>query len=67
MYTEFGNLTVRAYTAGGGLPVADAIVRINGAEEANRFVTYTLFTNRDGSTEAVASGEVSIRGMYGYV
>ena len=54
MEEYFGNLTVRAYTAGGGLPVGGAKVRISGAEEENRNVTHTLITDKDGKTEAVA-------------
>ena len=54
MEEYFGNLTVRAYTAGGGLPVSGARVRIVGAEEENRNVTHTLITDKDGKTEQVA-------------
>ena len=54
MFDSNGSLRVRTYTAGGALPVKDAIVRIMGAEEDNRFVSYSLVTDRDGQTEVVS-------------
>ena len=54
MEENFGNLTVRAYTAGGGLPVSGAVVRISGAEEVNRSVLQSLITDEDGNTESVS-------------
>ena len=54
MLDSQGKLRVRAYTAGGALPVEDAVVRIKGAEEDNRFVSYSLLTDRDGITSAVS-------------
>ena len=53
MLDEFGTLTVRANTAGGALPVPGVIVRIFGAEEDNRFITYSLLTDVDGTTERI--------------
>lgn len=53
MLDSEGTLRVRAYTAGGALPIADAVVRIKGAEEGNRLIAYSLITDRDGTTEAV--------------
>ena len=53
MQNDYGNLTVRAYTAGGGLPVEGAMVRISGAEEANSGVLYELITNKSGNTKSV--------------
>ena len=50
MPNSYGNLRVRAYTAGGALPVANAIVRVKGGEERNRYVAYSLITDRDGIT-----------------
>ncbi len=46
-----GTLRVRAYTAGGALPVAGAIVRIIGASEDNKSVSFTSVTDRDGLSE----------------
>ena len=54
MEKNFGNLTVRAYTAGGGLPVEGAVVRIFGSEEVNRTVMHSLITDLDGVTESVS-------------
>lgn len=52
LYSQ-GTLRIRTYTAGGALPVSGALVRITGAEEDNRFVAYTLTTDRDGLTPVV--------------
>lgn len=46
-----GTLRVRAYTAGGALPVAGAIVRVRGASEDNGSVSFTSVTDRDGLSE----------------
>lgn len=54
MLNKTGYMTVRAYTAGGALPVEGAIVRIRGAEEENRNVVYSLLTDRDGVTDRVS-------------
>ncbi|MBQ8321999.1 MAG: hypothetical protein IJX92_06510 [Clostridia bacterium] len=53
MLNQSGTMAVRVYTAGGALPVEDAVVRILGAEEANRDVSYSLLTDRDGVTKTV--------------
>ena len=53
MLDDFGSISIRAYTASGALPVADATVRIMGAEEANRDVIYSLLTDTDGITPTV--------------
>ena len=53
MLESNGSLRVRTYTAGGALPVKDAVVRITGAEEDNRMIAYSLVTDRDGQTESV--------------
>ncbi len=54
MLNKNGYMTVRAYTAGGALPVEGATVRIRGAEEGNRDIVYSLLTDRDGVTERVS-------------
>lgn len=51
MLNSSGTLTVRAYTAGGALPIAGAVVRILGAEEQNRLTVFSGITDRDGLTE----------------
>ena len=48
MLNSEGKLRIRAYTAGGALPVENALVKIKGAEEDNRLVAYTLVTDFDG-------------------
>ena len=53
MLTSEGTLRIRTYTAGGALPVNNALVKIKGAEEDNRLVAYTLITDRDGLTPLV--------------
>ena len=53
MLSSNGGLRIRAYTAGGALPVGGATVRIFGAEENNREVVYSLVTDRDGLTPEV--------------
>ena len=53
MLNSNGSLRIRAYTAGGALPVPGAIVRIRGADEDNRFIARTLITDRDGLTKKV--------------
>jgi len=53
MATDFGSLSVRAYTAGGGLPVEGALVRITGADEGNRDIAYSLITDEDGNAGTV--------------
>lgn len=50
MLDDYGTLSVRSYTAGGALPVADALVNVVGAEEDNRFVSYSVITDVDGAT-----------------
>jgi hypothetical protein len=51
---DFGTLSVRAKTAGGALPVPGAVVRIFGAEEDNRFITYSLLTDEDGAVDKIS-------------
>lgn len=53
MSQSSGTLRIRAYTAGGALPVQGATVRIIGGDESNRLIAYSLTTDRDGLTEAV--------------
>ena len=53
MLNSTGKIRIRAYTAGGALPIEGATVRIMGAEEDNRLISYSLLTDKDGLTEAV--------------
>lgn len=54
MLNKSGSLSVRAYTAGGALPISGAIVRIFGAEDENREIVYSLLTDLDGVTEHIS-------------
>ena len=47
-YNETGNLTVRTYTASGALPVPKSVIQITGVDESNRFINYSLITDKDG-------------------
>ncbi|MBQ2767499.1 MAG: hypothetical protein IJF49_05405 [Clostridia bacterium] len=49
-----GYLIIRAFTAGGALPVADAAVHIRGNTPEQSGVLISRKTNRDGLTERVA-------------
>jgi hypothetical protein len=53
-FDKNGTLVVRAFTAGGALPVAGTVVRIYGSDEENRFVEYSVLTDIDGVTESIA-------------
>ena len=53
MINSQGTLQIRAYTAGGALPVPNARVQITGADETNRLISYSLITDMDGITDAV--------------
>ena len=52
-FNETGTLTVHTYTAGGALPIKNAVVRIFGSAEENRFVEYSVLTDRDGMTDKI--------------
>lgn len=52
--TSNGGLIIHAFSASGALPVPGATVRIKGAEEANRFVVFSLLTDEDGVTERIS-------------
>ncbi len=47
-YQDFGKLTIRAYTAGGALPVPSAVIRVKGVDENNRYISYSIITDIDG-------------------
>ena len=51
MQDSYGTLVVRAYTAGGALPVEGAVVRVLGADEDNRMVGFSSLTDQDGLSE----------------
>ena len=51
MQNSYGTLLVRAYTAGGALPVEGATVRILGTDEYSRSTSFSAITDRDGVAE----------------
>ena len=53
-YSNTGTLIVKAYTAGGALPVPKTVVRISGGDEENRFVEFSLLTDIDGLTPRIS-------------
>ena len=53
MFDKKGSLKIRAYTAGGALPVEGALVRIFGADDENENIVYSLVTDIDGTTEKI--------------
>ena len=53
MLNSEGKLRIRAYTAGGALPISNVRVEISGAEEGNENVKFVLFTDMDGITEEI--------------
>ena len=53
-YTGNGEIRVRAYTAGGALPVEGAVVKIYGTDDYNKDIKYSLLTDSDGITEKIA-------------
>ena len=52
MLTSHGTLAVRTLTAG-AVALENVSVRITGAEEGNRFISYSLLTDVDGVTPEV--------------
>ena len=47
-YNNLGKLVVNVTSAGGALPNAEALIRINGADDENRDVVYSFLTDVDG-------------------
>lgn len=52
-FDENGTLTVRAFTAGGALPLEGAEIKLTGALEENHFYEANLITDVDGLTARV--------------
>ena len=52
-FDETGSLKIRAYTAGGALPLKGTRVYITGASEENRFFAEDLITDEDGLTAKI--------------
>ena len=53
-FDESGTLAIRAYTAGGAIPLQNGRVKITGAVEENRFFEAYLITDSDGLTARIA-------------
>ena len=53
-FDESGTLTVKAYTAGGALPVEGTRIKLTGALEENRFYEAELITDVDGLTAKIS-------------
>ena len=60
MLDSSGTLIVRAYTAGGALPVEGAVVRVMGASEWNRLAVFSSVTDRNGVTERLTLSAPSV-------
>ena len=54
VFDKIGSLRVNTYTAGGALPVKDAVIRIVGNTEENSYVEYSILTDIDGVTEIIS-------------
>ena len=52
-FDESGTLTIRAFTAGGALPLEGTEIKLTGALEENRFYETNLVTDVDGLTARV--------------
>lgn len=53
-YENFGNIRVRTYAASGAIPIDGVLVKIYGTDDYNKDVVYSLLTDEDGITKAVA-------------
>lgn len=54
VFDKIGTMRVNTYTAGGALPVPQAVIRIIGNSEENSYIEYSLITDIDGVTEIIA-------------
>ena len=52
-YTSTGTLSVISLLANGALPLENTLIHIRGGDEENRFVEFSLLTDRDGVTGSV--------------
>ena len=53
MFNNTGTLVVRTFTAGGALPVKNAVIKIKGAGEENSDINYSILTDIDGATKII--------------
>lgn len=54
VYTGEGYISFFTTAANDALPVEDVIIHVRGADEENRFIEYSLLTDRDGKTQKLA-------------
>lgn len=52
-YTATGSLIVSVFTAGGALPVPDALVTVRFSDQANSGVLTVLYTDQSGNTPRI--------------
>lgn len=52
-YTSTGTLVVSVFTAGGALPVEDALVIIRGSEQGGSGILTVLYTDQSGNTPRI--------------
>lgn len=53
-YTSSGALIVSVFTAGGALPIADALVTIKASEKENSGVLSVIYTDQSGNTPKIS-------------
>ena len=53
-FDESGTLVIRAYTAGGAIPLKNGKIKVTGATEENRFFETYLVTDGDGLTARIS-------------
>ena len=53
-FDESGTLIIRAYTAGGAVPLKNGKIKVSGAMEENRFFETNLITDADGLTAKIS-------------
>ena len=52
-YTSSGSMIISVYTAGGALPISNALVTITGSEKENSGVISVLYTDQSGNTPKI--------------
>ena len=52
-YTSSGSMIISVYTAGGALPVSNALVTITGSEKETSGVISVLYTDQSGNTPKI--------------
>lgn len=52
-YTSSGSMIISVYTAGGALPISNALVTVTGTEKENSGVISVLYTDQSGNTPKI--------------